>query len=109
MSEFDVQIKHRDWLKFSNVEKTFKLQRENRIPSSIEGWMLVVAIKHPLRAIYGSDLSAAWALLCQALWNKLTEPYEYFNWLLHRKRWEAEYEREEMQDLVDEFTEGATQ
>lgn len=36
------------------------------MPQSIAGWMLVTSLKHPLRAVYGSDLKAAWALLISA-------------------------------------------
>ena len=64
-----ITIRHPEWLECSKPGESIRLYREGKIPKAIDGWMLVVSLKHPLRAIYGSDLRAALALLGQALSN----------------------------------------
>jgi hypothetical protein len=99
------KIRHREYLKHCNIVDTWRLAQEGKIPSVIEGFMLVTSLKHGLRVIYGTNLKAALALLGMALWDKFKYPFAYLNWLWHRKEWEAEEEREELQDIVSEFTE----
>lgn len=65
------KIKHPEWLQDSQCESTWRLYRQGIIPEKITGWMLVVAMKHDLRAIYGSDLRAALALLWHVIAGKL--------------------------------------
>ena len=78
MSGFRIPIRHPEWLEYSKPGKTLELYRAGKLPKSIDGWMLVVSLKHPLRAIYGSDLAAAWALMRQAVRNifdaRVSEP-----------------------------------
>jgi hypothetical protein len=62
-----VKIKHPDWLAYSTPQKSIDLFNRGVLPPSIAGWMIVTGCKHPLRAVYGSDLRAALALLWQAL------------------------------------------
>lgn len=64
-------IAHPDWLEHSQPEKSINLFRAGLMPRTIAGWMIVVGCKHPLRAVYGSDLRAGWALLIDALKDKL--------------------------------------
>lgn len=106
MSAFHTPIKHPEWLKHCNIESTFALVKAGRCPDVIAGWMLVVALKHPLRAVYGTDLRAAWALLGQALWVKLTKPYRYAYYLWHRKEYERDELRELFEDVETEIGEG---
>ncbi|MDE2100025.1 MAG: hypothetical protein KGL39_22415 [Patescibacteria group bacterium] len=58
-----------DWLPgaLDAMEKFCRLYRENRIPSSVVFFMVVTDCRRVLRAAYGSDLRAAWALLWYAL------------------------------------------
>ena len=60
-------IRHPDWLKVSKPETSIGLFNRGLLPQSIAGWMIVTGLKHPLRAVYVSDLRAAMALLWQAL------------------------------------------
>lgn len=64
-----IPIAHPDWLAESErrISDSFRLYRSGHIPKSIDGWMLVVPLKHALRAIYGTDLRAAVALLLAAI------------------------------------------
>ena len=101
MTFYGTKIKHPEWLPHCNIERTFRLVREGKCPEVIAGWMLVVALKHPLRCVYGSDLRAAWALLAQAIWDQLCRPYNYAYFLWHRK----EYEREELNELIEDVGE----
>lgn len=66
-----LQIAHPEWLEHSSPEKSINLFRAGQMPRTIAGWMIVVGCKHPLRAVYGSDLRAGWALLTDALRDKL--------------------------------------
>jgi hypothetical protein len=68
--------------------------------------MLATSCKHLLRCIYGSNLKAAFALLGEALWNKITYPWRYADWLLHRKQWENEEIADEMKEIEDEVRNG---
>jgi hypothetical protein len=99
------KIKHPDWLKFCTIERTYKLYREGKLPSSIEGFMLVTPLKHALRCIYGSDLRAAWILLGQALWGQIKRPYAYLHYLWHRKEWEQEELNDMCEDVKAEIEE----
>jgi hypothetical protein len=100
--EFDIPIKHPEWLQYSRVAETFTL-REKIGPLPCDGWMLVVSLKHPLRAIYGSDLKAAWALMKMALREKIRQPWRYLDYRLHRKQWAKEEELEELREIEEEF------
>jgi hypothetical protein len=93
-----IKIKHPEWLRFCNIESTFKLAKQDRLPEAIAGWMLVTSVRYALRIIYGSDLKAAWVLMGMAVWQKVTAPYRYLSYLWHRK----EYEREELQELCED-------
>jgi hypothetical protein len=96
------KMKHREWVKFVNIEDVVRLSKANKIPQSIEGFMLQTSCKHLLRCIYGSNLRAALALLGEALWGKIRWPYAYLNWLLHRKQWEDEDIAEELKEIEQE-------
>lgn len=63
----DIKIAYPEHLRYSTPGKTIRLYCENRLPGTIAGWMLVTSLKHPLRAIYGSDVRAAWNLLLDAI------------------------------------------
>jgi len=67
MSDIKLKIKHPEWLEHSAIDKTMNLIRTGKCPECIAGWMLVVPLKHALRAIYGSNLKAAWHLLMDAI------------------------------------------
>lgn len=60
-----IQIRYPDRLPEAErrITDTLRLHREGSIPSSIDGWMIVVPLKYALRAIYGSDLGAILGLL----------------------------------------------
>ena len=62
-------VKHREWLVLANARwnDTFRIYQEDLIPTPIQVFMLTAPLKHLLRCIYGSDLSAALHLLGQAL------------------------------------------
>jgi hypothetical protein len=77
------KIQHPDWLRFSGPEKALELYLTGKLPKSIAGWMIVVGLKHHLRAVYGSDLRAALALLWDALYGPLEQRWYT---LTHRKR-----------------------
>ena len=98
MSKYSLPIKHPEWLRYCSIERTFALQRKGKLPESIAGWVLVVALKHPLRAVYGSDLRAAWALLLSALWAYPAHWYNYWWCVLHKKQ----IEQEELNDLIED-------
>lgn len=65
--KMNIKIKHPEWLKVSTPGKTIALFNSGTLPKNIAGWMIVTSLKHPLRAVYGSDLRAAWALLWAAI------------------------------------------
>ena len=60
------KIKHPEWLGRCDPSKLLDMHQRGLLPNSIAGPMIVIALKHPLRAVYGSDLRAALALLWQA-------------------------------------------
>ena len=64
-----VSIKHPEYLGYSDksIATSFRLFRQGNLPPELVGWILVVSLKQGLRAIYGSDLRAAWALLWGAV------------------------------------------
>jgi hypothetical protein len=77
-TRFAVKIQHPEWLSSSKPQDSIRLYLEGKMPATIAGWCIVVGLKHPLCAVYGSDFKAARALLYQALqdkWeNRITEP-----------------------------------
>ncbi len=79
--KFTVKIQHPDWMDEGRIAKAYQLYRQKKLPSSIEGWMLLTPIKHELRAIYGSDLRAAWELSAQAV-----QEYIRIRWVYHVER-----------------------
>lgn len=101
-----IKIEHPEWLAHSKSGESIAAFNKGLYPDVIAGWMLVVSLKHPLRAIYGTDLRAALALLWMALWNPVQE------WLLsikYRKEifeWTKEWDSE---DEVAEFRAAAKQ
>ena len=62
-------IAHPGWIldALSSLSRTSALYAKGVIPGSIETPMIVVPIKRVLRGVYGSDMSAALALLGMAL------------------------------------------
>ena len=93
-----LRIAHPDWLRISDPGKTLLLYQKGILPDAIAAWMIVVSLKHPLRAVYGSDLRAALALLWQATWCKVRDEIRYRIWCrLHPKEvaeMDAEFEEE---------------
>jgi len=75
MSKYHIEIAHPEWLEHSHPQKTIHLILAGKMPNVIAGWCLVVALKHPLRAVYGSDLRAAWKLLLWALHNRFEDKF----------------------------------
>lgn len=73
MGRYGIDIRHPEWLEHSDPGRKIKLFNQGKLPKGIAGWMIVVACKYPLRAVYGSDLRAAWQLLLWALANKLDD------------------------------------
>ncbi len=70
-----IQVRRPDWIKHSTPQKAIDLYNTRALPGSIAGWMIVVGLKHPLRAVYGSDIRAALALLVWAIWDKFEDVY----------------------------------
>lgn len=96
-----VQIKHPEWLKYSSPGKTLQMFHEGKLPKSIAGWMIVVSLKQPLRAVYGSDLRAASCLFLDALREKICGTWMDFRFkhnLLSAE--EQELKREVLSDLA---------
>ncbi len=89
-----VVIKHPEHLKQSNMERILSLYNAGLLPKSIAGCMLVVSLKHPLRAIYGSDLRAALALLWQATFGVLEDELRYWTWKIFHPGQAAEIRRD---------------
>lgn len=89
MKRWRIKIRHPEWLEYSSAQKTIDLYRSGKIPESIAGWMIVVGLKHPLRAVYGSELRAALALLWWATGNRLIEFVRHWVWanITHRAEW----------------------
>jgi len=95
-SKFQVKIKHPDWLNHSHPQKNIDIFKQGFYPSSLAGWFIVVGLKHPLRAVYGSDLKAALALLWQAIRAKTVDPLEFWWWRITKPK-----EYREMREEVD--------
>lgn len=78
-----LKIQHPDWLKVSNPQQSIDLYQRGILPEAIAGWMIVTALKHPLRAVYGSDFEAAIGLLKEATWGKARDEiyYRWWKWL----------------------------
>lgn len=95
-TKWRTEIKHPDWLKVSDPCTSLRLYLTGRMPESIAGWMIVTSLKHPLRAVYGSDLRAALALLWQAIGRKGLDEIRYQWWRVRHPK-----EVEEMdEDIV---------
>lgn len=75
-----IEIKHPEWLKVSSPQKAIDLFNCGRLPRAIDGWMIVVGLKHPLRAVYGTDVRAAWALLLSAIVGKFSDWWWNIQW-----------------------------
>ena len=99
------KVKHKEWIQHCNIESVMRLSKTQKIPDSIEGFMLVAACKHVLRCVYGSNLHAAFSLFCSALWDKILYPWRYADYLLHRKRWQDEEVAEEIKEIEEEIKE----
>ena len=99
------KVKHPEWIQHCNIDSAVRLSKAKRIPESIEGFMLVTACNHLLRCIYGTNLRAALALLSSALWVKVTYPWRYLDWRIHRQQWEDEEISDEMKDIEEEIKE----
>jgi len=96
------KIQHPDWIKEdflpgSNIENTLRLYRQGKLPESIAGQMIAVAAKRPLRAVYGSNLRAGWALICDSLEEKF-HAFRYRFGLLTRQ----ERKEEKLLDILDD-------
>ena len=104
MSKYNIPIEHPEWLEHSSPEKTIALIRKGMVPNSIGGWMLVVSLKHPLRAVYGSDMKAAFALLWLAIRGKWDNAIGLHIWLWRASRLFLKKERDYWlaQGLTDE-------
>jgi hypothetical protein len=61
------KVRHPDWLKVSRPQSCIDLFNRGLLPDNIAVWMIVTGLKHPLRAVYGSDLRAALVLLWEAV------------------------------------------
>ncbi len=81
----NINIKNPEWLKHSTPGKTIALFNNKGMPPSIAGWMIVVSLRHPLRAVYGSDLRAALALLWWAVSDKTIGRFRLWIWGLKDK------------------------
>lgn len=80
MKKYSIKIQHPEWLKYSHPQSSIDLFLKGWSPDSIAGFLMVTALKHPLRAIYGSDLKASLALLWSAIRAKTTEPLGLWWW-----------------------------
>lgn len=100
-----VRIKHPEHLKYSDPGKTLRMYHEDKLPDIIAGWMIVVSLKHPLRAIYGSDFKAGWALLTDAVIGKIKwQMLSLRSWLHDKGIWrDKEYAEMEKEDAKNEF------
>lgn len=75
------RIKHPNWVTGAaiSIAASAELLKADRLPKSIEVRMLVVPTKRLLRGVYGSDLSAALALLGEAL-RAIPRDWYHFKW-----------------------------
>ena len=94
-----ITIKRPKWLHRSSPGKTLDLYRQGKLPECIAGWMILVSLKQPLRAVYGSDLRAALALLWQATGERVLEGISNWIWCNVTHRAEAEELRKDAADL----------
>lgn len=94
---YTLPIKHPDWLTHSTPQKSIDLYLKHLLPQNIAGWMIVVGCLHPLRAVYGSDLRAAWALLVWAIQGK----FEDWWWNIRFRLWPPKDELSEFGDYED--------
>lgn len=85
-SKFMVKIRHPEWLNVSHPQKHIDLFKKGVYPESMAGWFIVVGLKHPLRAVYGSDMRAALALLWQAIRAKTIEPIRFWWWRIRNRK-----------------------
>jgi hypothetical protein len=90
-----IRIKHPDWLEYSKPGQSIDLFRRGLLPEKIAGWMIVVSLKHPLRAVYGSDLLAALALLWLAVSAPFRERWLSWKYRKEGKEQEAEWAAED--------------
>ena len=94
-----ITIKHPEWLTVSHPQKSIDLFNRGIMPEKIAGWCIVVGCKHPLRAVYGSDLRAALALLWQATYGVIRDRVNYRVWTIRHPEEVAELEREFRESL----------
>ncbi|MBO0887464.1 hypothetical protein J2P12_00025 [Candidatus Bathyarchaeota archaeon] len=94
-----IPIRHPEWLKSSDPGRYLDLYHHGVMPDAFAGWILVVSLKHPLRAIYGSDLRAAWELLKAAIYDKIKNKWDDF-W--YKFDLLSKQEREIKQQVFDE-------
>jgi hypothetical protein len=97
--QLKTRVLHPEWLDHSHPETAIALFKAGKLPQNVAGWMLVVGLKHPLRAVYGSDLRAAWALLWWAIADRLDGYWVRFQC---RVIWKIFGEPKWMADLTDE-------
>lgn len=93
---FRIKIRHPEWLNYSHPQKNIDLFKKGIYPDSMAGWFIVVGLKHPLRAVYGSDIRAALALLWQAIRAKTIEKLAFLCWRIARPK-----EYRDMREEVD--------
>jgi hypothetical protein len=98
--KYNLEIKRPEWLSHSTPQKSIDLYVQRLLPQTIAGWMIVVGCKHPLRAVYGSDLRAAWALLLDALWDRVENCW----WWMRFKFFPPKDELSEMGEYEDSCT-----
>lgn len=70
------KIKHPEWLRLAAPQKCIDMFNAGILPDSVASWMIVTALRYPLRAVYGSNFRAALALL----WLAVSDPV-YMWWL----------------------------
>jgi hypothetical protein len=107
--KMQVPIKHPDWLRNCTTDETLRLAAEEKLPKTIAGWMLVVALKRPLRAVYGSDLRAALALLWQATIRKWIDEVAYQWWAWRNPQEIKAFDEETVDELptsIEHFPRG---
>jgi hypothetical protein len=97
MSRFHINIVHPEWLAYSNPGRTLQLFHQGKLPQSVAGWMLVVSLTRPLRAIYGSDFLAALALLWRSIHSMIYTRYLRLKWSIFGYH-EDEHEHQEEAD-----------
>ena len=91
----EIKIKHPEWLEYSKPQSSIDLFRKGFLPGNIAGWMIVVGLKHPLRAVYGSDLRAALALLWWVIWEPIKDKFLALKYRKEVAAWEKEWAAED--------------